>query len=191
MSDGRGGGDADGGRAPARVESLPPREPPPGQARILILGSMPGIASLRARQYYAHPRNRFWPVMEALFGVPFSLAYEDRVAALNAQGVALWDVLRACERPGSLDSRIVRGSEVPNDIGALLDRHPQLRVIALNGGAAREALRRSVVPALGARLEAVRVLGLPSTSAANAAVGFAGLLDVWAAMARDRKLDHE
>ena len=165
----------------ARVESLPPREPPPGQARILILGSMPGVASLRAQQYYAHPRNRFWPVMEALFGVPFSRPYDARVAALNAHGVALWDVLRACERPGSLDSRIVRGTEVPNDIGALLDRHPQLRVIALNGGAAREAFRRSVAPELGTRLEAVRVLGLPSTSPANAAVGLTALQGEWAA----------
>ena len=178
------------GAGDARVESLPPREPPPGQARILILGSMPGIASLRARQYYAHPRNRFWPVMEALFGVPFSLAYEDRVAALTAQGVALWDVLRACERPGSLDSRIVRGTEVPNEIGALLDRHPRLRVIALNGGAAREAFRRSVVPALGARLEAVRVLGLPSTSPANAGMGLAAMRAAWAAVL-DSELGHE
>lgn len=168
----------------AHVESLPPREPPAGEARILILGSMPGVASLNAQQYYAHPRNRFWPLMEALFGVPASLPYEARVAALNAHGVALWDVLRACERPGSLDSRIVRGSEVPNDIGALLNRHPTLRVIALNGGAAREAFRRKVAPALAARLDTVTVLPLPSTSPANAAVGWAALRTDWQAVTR-------
>jgi TDG/mug DNA glycosylase family protein len=181
---------SDGSRTKdARIESLPPREPPAGQARILILGSMPGVASLKAQQYYAHPRNRFWPVMEALFGVPFSLAYEHRVAALNAAGVALWDVLQACERPGSLDSRIVRGTEVPNDIGGLLDRQPALRVIALNGGAAREAFRRSVAPELGARLEAVRVLGLPSTSPANAGMGLAVMRVAWGAVL-DSAPDH-
>lgn len=164
------------------VTSLPPREPPAGHARILILGSMPGVASLTAQQYYAHPRNRFWPLMQALFGVPLDADYDTRVTALNHAGVALWDVLHSCERPGSLDSRIVRGTEVPNDIAGLLARHPALEVIALNGGAAQDAFRRSVAPTLGARLDAIRVLAMPSTSPANAAVGLAALQSRWAGL---------
>lgn len=166
----------------SQVTSLPPREPPAGQARVLILGSMPGVASLTAQQYYAHPRNRFWPLMQALFCVPLAADYDTRVAALNEAGVALWDVLQSCERPGSLDSRIVRGTEVPNDIASLLARHPTLEVIALNGGAARDAFRRSVAPELGARLDAVRVLAMPSTSPANAAVGLDALRGRWVAL---------
>lgn len=168
------------------VTSLPPREPPAGHARILILGSMPGVASLTAQQYYAHPRNRFWPLMQALFGVPLDAGYDTRVTALNKAGVALWDVLHSCERPGSLDSRIVRGTEVPNDIAGLLARHPALQVIALNGGAARDAFRQSVAPALGARLDSIRVLAMPSTSPANAAVGLDALRGHWAQLIDQR-----
>lgn len=148
------------------VESFPPLEPP--SARLLILGSMPGVASLRASQYYAHPRNRFWPTMEALFGIPFAWPYAQRIAALNAKGVALWDVLRACERPGSLDSSIVRSTEIANDFIGFLDRHRQLQAIALNGGTARDAFKRHARPMLGDRLDGIKLIALPSTSPANA-----------------------
>lgn len=164
----------------SRVESFAPLEPP--SARLLILGSMPGIASLRAQQYYGHPRNQFWPMMEALFGVPASAAYAERIAGLHGQGIALWDVLRACERPGSLDSSIVRGSEQANDFAAFLDRHPELKVIALNGGTARDAFHRRVLPMLGERLSAIELIALPSTSPANASVSAAAKRAAWAAL---------
>lgn len=166
----------------AQVESFAPLEPP--SARLLILGSMPGIASLRAAQYYAHPRNRFWPTMEALFGIPFAWPYPQRIAALNAKGVALWDVLRACERPGSLDSSIVRATEVPNDFAGFVDRHPQLRAIALNGGTARDAFKRHGRPMLGARLDAIEVIALPSTSPANAGQSADAKLAEWSVLLR-------
>lgn len=140
---------------------------------------MPGIASLRAQQYYAHPRNQFWPMMEALFGVPASDDYDQRITALNAQGIALWDVLRACERPGSLDASIVRGSEQANDFAGFLDRHPQLQLIALNGGAARDAFRRHVAPVLGERLSTIELIALPSTSPANAGISAAAKRAAW------------
>ncbi len=159
------------------VESFAPLEPP--SARLLILGSMPGIASLRAQQYYGHPRNQFWPIMETLFGVPASAAYAERIVGLHAQGIALWDVLRACERPGSLDSSIVRGSEQANDFAGFLDRHPGLETIALNGGTARDAFHRHVLPMLGERLSAIRLIALPSTSPANASISAAAKWAAW------------
>jgi len=164
------------------VESFPPLEPP--SARLLILGSMPGIASLRAAQYYAHPRNRFWPTMEVLFGIPFVWPYAQRVAALNAKGIALWDVLRACERPGSLDSSIVRATEVPNDFAGFLDRHPHLQAIALNGGTARDAFKRHGRPMLGSRLDNIDVIALPSTSPANAGQSAEAKLAEWSVLLR-------
>ena len=98
---------------------------------MLILGSMPGTASLDAARYYAHPRNAFWPIALALVsGEPPRAArrelppYEVRTARLVDGGVALWDVLAECERPGSLDSAIRRDSERPNDVPALVARHP-------------------------------------------------------------------
>ncbi|HBN52823.1 MAG TPA: DNA-deoxyinosine glycosylase, partial [Stenotrophomonas sp.] len=83
-----------------------------GHCRVLVLGSMPGMASLQAARYYAHPRNRFWPLMGALCGFDPQLDYAQRMAGLQAAGVGLWDVIGRCRRRGSLDAAIVRGSEV-------------------------------------------------------------------------------
>ena len=92
------------------------------RCRVLILGTMPGVASLAAGQYYAHPRNQFWDIMGALFGAGRDLSYARRLARLRAAGVALWDVVAECERPGSLDSAIRR--EKPNDLAGLLRFDP-------------------------------------------------------------------
>ncbi len=143
---------------------------------------MPGIASLRAAQYYAHPRNAFWPLMQALFAVPPSAPYAARLAALGEVGVGLWDVLAECERDGSLDSAIAPASVAVNDIAGLLANHVGLRVIALNGGAAARLFDRHVAPALGSRLAAMRVLRLPSTSPAHAARSLMEKADAWAAL---------
>lgn len=156
--------------------SFAPIEPP--AASILILGSMPGAASLRAGQYYAHPYNLFWPFMGELFGAGPALPYAERTRRLCAAGVAVWDVLQHCERPGSLDSAIRRDSEVPNDLAALFARQPQLRLIATNGGKARAALRRHLLATDGLPGN-VKVLALPSTSPANASQSRAFKLARW------------
>ncbi|WP_262071182.1 MULTISPECIES: DNA-deoxyinosine glycosylase [unclassified Stenotrophomonas] len=152
-------------------------------ARVLVLGSMPGIASLQAAQYYAHPRNRFWPLMAALCDVDAMLPYAARMEALLAAGVGVWDVIGRCERAGSLDASIVRGSEVANALPALIDTLPALRAICCNGGTAHRAFLRHIAPSLSARAQALPVWSLPSTSPANAAWPLPRLQVAWAPLA--------
>ena len=149
-------------------------------ARVLVLGSMPGAASLAAGQYYAHARNAFWPIMGALFGAGPALPYADRLTRLNAAGVALWDVIAGCRRAGSLDSAIVADSIVANDFTTLLRDCPQLTSLFFNGGAAETAFRRHV--RLPAGTPALRLIRLPSTSPAHAARSFAAKLQAWQAV---------
>ena len=165
----------------ARVRSFPSALG--ASPRALVLGSMPGTASLRAQQYYAHPRNAFWPLMDALFGVPTGAAYAERVRRLNEGGIGLWDVLAECERPGSLDAAIAPDSIRVNPIAALVDAHPTLSVIALNGGTASRLFDRHVAPTLRAQGRAMQVLRLPSTSPAHAARSFDEKLAAWRALA--------
>lgn len=147
----------------------------PQQARVLILGSHPGQRSLAAQQYYAHPRNRFWPLMQSLLGLPANSAYEQRLQALNRSGIALWDVLGQCVRPGSLDSAIERRSELANPIDDWLRLQTDIRLIAFNGRAAQQAFLRH----FPAEAEHYNALALPSTSPANAAWSFEKLKDAW------------
>jgi len=107
------------------LKAFPPVASP--DARLVILGSMPGIASLQAARYYAHPRNAFWPVMAALTGVSAEAPYAERLAGLMRSGIALWDVLHACEREGSLDAAIVDATSVPNDFAAFSGSIRELR----------------------------------------------------------------
>lgn len=152
------------------------------RCRVLVLGSMPGMASLQAARYYAHPRNRFWPLMGALCGFDPQLDPAQRLARLQQAGVGLWDVIGRCRRRGSLDAAIVRGSEVANAVPALVRELPRLQAIACNGAAAAQAFERHVAPALPAG-HGLTVLALPSTSPANAAWSFARLLDEWRRLA--------
>lgn len=140
-------------------------------ARILVLGSMPGAESLRQQQYYAFKHNAFWRIMGEVYGFSPELPYPERLAELRRHGVALWDVLAACERPGSLDSDI-RAAR-PNDIPALVNKLPKLERILCNGGASRSYLRR-FFPDLDARQ-------LPSTSPAAARWSYAEKLAAWRA----------
>lgn len=148
-------------------------------ARLLILGSMPSEASLAAGRYYGHPRNAFWPIMEALLGLPAGSDYARRTAALRAHGIALWDVIAACARPGSLDADIVADSIRCNDFAALFDEQPGIRRIAFNGGTAEREFRRRVLPLLQPDQAAIERRRLPSTSPAHAGMGFEAKLAAW------------
>lgn len=165
-----------------RLQGLPPTAR--DDARVLVLGSMPGEASLRQGQYYGHPRNRFWPLMQALFGVDAVAPYPQRVAALDAAGIGLWDVIGECVRAGSLDSAIERGSEIANPIPELCARLPSLRAIGLNGAKAAQSFSRYVEPQLDAVLRRrLTICRLPSTSPANASYALPQLQSEWAALA--------
>ena len=155
-------------------------------AKLLILGSMPGVASLTAQQYYAHPRNAFWPIMARVAGFDAAAPYDVRVAALTRAGVALWDVLQSCVRPGSLDSAIQAGTRVPNDFAAFFAAHPGIRLVCFNGAEAQQSFARYVLPGLPAA--GLRYVRLPSTSPAHA-MAFDRKLAAWhAAMAADCKV---
>lgn len=145
-------------------------------ARVLVLGSMPGVASLLAQRYYAHPHNRFWPIMGALVGADPALPYARRVAALKAAGIAVWDVLDRCEREGSLDSAIRDDTAQANDFATFFQRHRHVRAVLFNGAKAESAYRRHAPP-----LEAfgVRAWRVPSTSPANASVRPEKKLAAW------------
>lgn len=110
--------------------------------RVLILGSMPSVRSLEASQYYANPQNQFWRIMGALLNVEMPGVYEERLAVLKENGIGLWDVLEACEREGSLDSNI-KAAKV-NNINKLIEAHPELDVIALNGKTAEKYFKQAV-----------------------------------------------
>ncbi len=159
------------------LRGLPPIENP--RARVLILGSMPGAASLAAREYYAHPRNLFWPLLGAILGFDPGSDYALRVAALKHAGIALWDVIGRCHRSGSLDARIDSKSVVANDFAAFLTRHPRLHTVCFNGATAEASWRRHVLPGLTA--SGLRTLRLPSTSPANASIAHERKFAEWAA----------
>lgn len=144
--------------------------------RLLILGSMPGAVSLAQQQYYAHPRNAFWPIMTQLAGFNLNLPYADRITALNSAGVALWDVIGRCQRSGSLDSAI-RNEQV-NDFAGFFAARPELLAIGFNGGKAWQSFKRHVLP-LGIVPAQLQLLSLPSTSPAHAALSFSEKQQQW------------
>jgi TDG/mug DNA glycosylase family protein len=159
--------------------------PPLGHARAtrLVLGTMPGRASLQARQYYAHPRNAFWYIVQELFGIPRELPYSRRVGDLASTGLAVWDVLAACTRGTSLDSDIVPESAVPNDFSSYLTRHRRIRTIYFNGGPARALFERHVTPRLAPEHQAIERITLPSTSPTHARRSHADKLRAWRVIA--------
>ena len=155
--------------ASARLAGLPPAIA--RDCRVLVLGSFPSAASLTARQYYAHPQNRFWPILAEITGHDLrSLSYRKRIAAVNAAGIGIWDVYGSCCRSGSLDSAI-RAAEF-NDFASLKRRAPAIARVCMNGATAGRALRH--LAALGFE---TRVL--PSTSPANASQSFEFKLRCW------------
>jgi TDG/mug DNA glycosylase family protein len=163
-----------------RICSFPPIENP--RARVLILGSMPGGASLAAGRYYAHPQNLFWPIMLDLLGAKPGLAYAGRIRLLKANGIALWDVLESCVREGSLDSAIEEETIAVNDFASFYRRHPGIERVFFNGAKAEASYRRYVrasVEEVGRPREYFR---LPSTSPAHAALTFERKREAWRAV---------
>jgi len=160
-----------------RIHGFPPLSD--HRAELLILGSMPGKASLQAGQYYAFPRNAFWPIMQTVYGIDRQASYAQRCAGLVAQGIAVWDVLGSCLRNGSLDADIDPASIVANDFASFLRRHPAVRRIGFNGAMAQKTFAREVQPTLSVPHAAIRQVRLPSTSPANASFSFERKLAAW------------
>ncbi len=151
---------------------FPPIEP--SSARILILGSLPGQASIDAQQYYAHPRNAFWSIMRGLTGAEGG--YAERCRRLASSGIAVWDVLQQSVRPGSLDSSIRVETATSNDFGLFFERHRGLQMIAFNGRKAQDLFTRLVHTDLP---QSATTALLPSTSPAHASMTAAAKLEVW------------
>jgi hypoxanthine-DNA glycosylase len=151
------------------------------EARVLVLGSLPGVRSLQLQQYYGLPQNAFWRILAAVTGVPAEADYATRLAGLRRHGIALWDVIAAARRPGSLDAAIERDGLVVNDFATFHARHPRIDRICCNGATAAALYRRWVVPTLPAPLAALPLLQLPSTSPAHAAMSFEAKQARWLA----------
>ena len=161
----------------ASIQGFPPLSRP--DARILILGSMPSQESLARRRYYAHPRNSFWPIMATLLEITEESAYEERTEQVTARGIAIWDVLQSCIRPGSLDSAIDNSTMVSNDFPAFFTAHDQIRTVFFNGAKAESVYLRHVLPQLSGRAAELRLQRLPSTSPAHAGMAFEQKLEAW------------
>ena len=144
-------------------------------ARILVLGSLPSARSIAAGEYYAHPRNAFWPIMRELVGA--SGSYAKRCAVLVESGIALWDVLRCSERPGSMDANIRLDTAEANDFNAFLSQHAAVQRICFNGRKAEQMFGRFA--GLDVAFGSIELRTLPSTSPAYAALPFAEKLARW------------
>ena len=164
------------------VCGFPPISAP--DARVLVLGTMPSIASLAKQQYYAHAQNAFWPIMGRLFGAGRDVAYDERKRILCEKGLAVWDVLRECYRAGSLDTAIRVDSEAANDLAAFFRRHRRIEIVFFNGQKAETAYRRHALPQVEKLGRKFSYLRLPSTSPAHAGRTFEQKLAAWRAVSR-------
>ena len=142
----------------ARIRSFPPIIG--AGSRVLILGSMPGIRSLAAQQYYAHPQNQFWRIMGALFETTLPEDYSAKTAFLLKSGIGLWDVIHSCRREGSLDTAIRQ--ERAYDFEALFHRYPEIRFVGFNGAKAHDSFQKHI----GFSFPNITFRRLPSTSPA-------------------------
>lgn len=164
-------------QAMPHIHSFPPLSAP--DATCLILGSMPGKASLAAQQYYAHPRNAFWPLLLQLLALPATLPYDARCAALLQHRIAVWDVLKTCTRSGSLDADIDPASIIANDFAGFFATHPQIQVLYFNGATATNVYKRHVLPQLPSAAAVLPRVQMPSTSPAHATLDFDQKLARW------------
>ncbi|MDH3303780.1 MAG: DNA-deoxyinosine glycosylase [Gammaproteobacteria bacterium] len=154
-------------------EGFPPIAGP--DARILILGSLPGQRSIAEQQYYAHPRNAFWPIMQELFGIKGDFAI--RCQQLVENRIALWDVLQSSLRRGSMDANIRMDSARANDFGTFLRTHSEIGLIAFNGSKAKGLFKKYVNTSVVG--QSICQCSLPSTSPAYAAMPFSAKLARW------------
>jgi len=159
------------------VRSFDPIAKP--DATLLILGSMPGRASLEAGQYYAHGRNAFWPILGDVFGFDPRLLYEKRRAELVRNRIAVWDVLQACFRTSSLDADIDESSIVPNDFAPFFSNHPRINTVLFNGTKPHDVFEKHVAPKLTSPAVSTPRFRMPSTSPANASMTFEQKLARW------------
>lgn len=148
-------------------------------ARVLILGSMPGVESLNQQQYYAHPRNSFWYIMSSLFGFELNADYKHRAASLIKNRIALWDVLNQCIRQGSLDTAIEKDSIIRNDFLTFFKQHPAIKYVFFNGQKAEKEFKRFVLPELSNKYSHIEYQVLPSTSPAMASLSKSQKLEIW------------
>ena len=146
------------------------------QTNRMIIGSMPGVASLNAGQYYAHPRNAFWKIVARLFEVPYPFEnYDAKLSLLLKNRIGLWDVFASCDRNGSLDSDI--RNAVTNDFEAFFKRHPNVKVLYFNGGKAYQSFEKSFKN--NSFIQNLTLFPLPSTSPANARLTFNEKTKAW------------
>jgi len=148
-------------------------------AKILILGSVPGVASLEKQEYYAHPRNSFWNIIAQLTDSPPLLTYEQKKAVLIENEIALWDVLKHCQREGSLDSSIQSQSIVINDFESFFKTHRLIRAVLFNGTKAQQEYNKRVVPIISPQFDQLTYYRLPSTSPAMAQLSRQEKLQQW------------
>jgi hypoxanthine-DNA glycosylase len=162
----------------ARIRSFPPVSRT--DARVLVLGSMPGKMSLQQQQYYAHPQNAFWKIMGELVGAAPALPYQERLQRLCNSGIALWDVLASCERASSLDAHI--SGESANDFASFFAQHPHITRVFFNGSKAEQSFRKFVRGRQA--LPPLHFQRLPSTSPAHAGMRYADKLAAWRTILR-------
>lgn len=146
-------------------------------AKVVILGSMPGERSLAAAEYYAHPRNAFWKIMQELIGVAADAPYKERLQSLIDHDIALWDVLHSCHRQGSLDTAIQKGSVQINDFTAFFHRHDQIGVVLFNGATSERYYKRYVWPEIKNRT--FIYIRMPSSSPAHAGMSLQHKVKAW------------
>lgn len=149
------------------------------EATILILGSMPGEESLQKNEYYANSRNAFWKIMASLFEFRHDASYEKRTTLLTKNKIALWDVMLACERQGSLDSAIVNRTIIENDFVSFYHRHSKISHVFFNGAKAQNEYEKRVLPKLSDDVKEIEYFRLPSTSPAMAQLSFDEKLREW------------
>lgn len=150
-------------------------------AEVLILGSMPSVASLSKGEYYGHPRNAFWPIMRQLFGAGPELDYATRKRILLDRRIAVWDVLQTCFRSGSADANIDADSIKTNDFNRFFEQYPDIKQVLFNGGAAENLYRKCVLPILNGCFNYLEYQRVPSTSPAYAAMSLERKTMIWKA----------
>lgn len=168
-----------------RIQGFPPIAD--ANATILILGTMPGKASLKENQYYAYPRNLFWKILGSILGFDPVDSYENRVKMVLASRIAIWDVTKSCARESSLDADI--SAVVPNDFSMFFSLHTQIRRTCFNGAKAEQLFMKHVYPPLAERCKPLDFIRLPSTSPANASTPFDKKRKAWETALSNRFTD--